>query len=120
VDAGVEARRDQVDARFRGGDVENDVGVRVGELPQLRREHRLRGDGRGDEPHPPRRPVAQPGEHVEGTPDVFEGGPEPRNELLSRFGRGHAARRARQQPHPEPVLQPADRVAHEPFVNNTH
>ena len=111
LDAGVEAGGDEVDTAVVGGDVENDVGVVAREPRELRDERDHRGASRQQQAHAARRPVAEAGHLVDRLVDVVERRLQPGEELLSRLGRRHAARGARQQADPHPLFQAPDGVA---------
>ena len=111
LEARVEALGDDVDAVVADADVHRDLGMRARERAELRRQHERGGHGRGHEADAAGRPVAQAGELVERFADVPEGGLQAREQGVAGLGRGDAARRPRQQPHAEPFLEPADRLA---------
>src|SRR5207247_7079925 len=70
VNAGIEARGNEVDATLIGRHVEHDVRIVARKLSQLRRQHRRRGNGRYAQTHASRRPVAQPGNQLQGSPPL--------------------------------------------------
>src|SRR3989442_13389665 len=111
MNAGVEARGDEVYAALIGRHIEHDVRVSARKLPQLRCEHGGRGNGRHDQAHAARRPVTQPGNQVHSSPNVAERRAQTRDKLLSGMCRGHAARRSREQAYAKPLFQPPHRVA---------
>src|SRR5207244_5634264 len=98
----VETRGDDVDSGFVRRNIENDVRIRARKLSQLPCKHRGRGNGRNYQTHAPRRPVTKALNHVHSAPNVAERRTQTRDELLSRRGRGNAARRAREQAYAKP------------------
>lgn len=112
VDTRLESGADEIDPTlFGGGDVEHDVGVVVRELAQLRCEHHPGGQARGHETHASGRLVAKAGDLVQCALHIGERGPQTRDELLSRVGRGDAAGRPRQQAYANPLLESTNRMA---------
>ena len=112
VDAGVEARGDQVTAAVVvGGDVEHDLGMVARELGELRTHRHGDREGRGNQADDAGRLLTESADLGERTVDVFQRGPQPREEPLPGIGRRHGACRTREQADTETLLEPADRMA---------
>src|SRR2546430_7659732 len=65
---------------FRSRHVEYDIWVVARKLSQLRCEHRRRGDRRHNETHESRRPIPQPRNQVQSSPNVAERRAQTRDE----------------------------------------
>ncbi len=111
ADAGVAAGGQHVDEAVLRDDLQPDVGIGGEEGRHDRGQHQPRRADRHVEPQRARRPVAEAVDHVERRLHLAQRRAEPVEQARAGLGRRHAARGAVEQPHAEPRLQPAHRLA---------
>jgi hypothetical protein len=100
----------EIDTAVVGRDVELDTWVVTHELPELWAHDRLGSEARTQEPYTSDGRRLQARERGQHTPNVGERRTKLPEQLLPRIGRRDAARRAREQPHPDLLLQPPNRM----------
>jgi hypothetical protein len=112
VNARVETGRDEVaPSVVLARDVEDDVRIVAGERLELRTDDRRQHHGWRDEADDARRTRAEPADLDERRGDALKRGTQLHEQALPRLGRRDGARRAREQPQTEALLERLHRVA---------
>jgi hypothetical protein len=110
-DAGVVSARDDVGEAGLDVELDLDLGIVTNQPVDGRPQDGRRGMLGGGDADRACRPLAQLRQGGEPLVDVVDRRPERLEQALAGLGRRHAACRSRQQPQPEPGLEPPDRVA---------
>ncbi len=110
-DAGIEAGRNHVDQRVVDDDLDVDVGEGLQELRDDRQQHQLRRLPRGIEAKRAGRLAAKAVEIFQRVVDITECRTDPLEQPRAGFGQRDTAGGAVDQPHVQPFLDIAQRVA---------
>ena len=112
LDAGVEATGDEVLNGVVDDDLEADRRIFRHEGLQQRRQPPRRRRSRDHEPQRADRLVAEQVDALQRIVDALDDRLDLGKQPFAGLGEGHAAGRTVEQPHPEPVFQRADGLAH--------
>ena len=111
LDAGIELAGDEIHRAGDGNDIQNDVGVSLGEGRDARQQHHRRGRSGHRDSQAPGRPAAKAAGVVQGVSDLIQRRGESLQKGRARGRRRDALGRAGEKLQPEPPLELADRVA---------